>query len=117
MTGSNPTTTITSTCDTPSPPPPSARLRWRFYLAVRLRNVAIVQGGWKKTLDYGLRKARGGIGLLFDPPYSGRTGRKDDLYAIDSLTVADEVADWCRLYGSNEKYRIAICGFKGEHWR
>ena len=55
MTGSNPTTTITSTCDTPSPPPPSAPLRWRFYLvphrsSCRLtplgQNMAVRDRGW-----------------------------------------------------------------------
>jgi DNA adenine methylase len=91
-------------------------------LAARLTNVGMVQGDWSKTLDLGLRRARNmSVGILMDPPYSLRTGRHRNLYAVDDYECADNVAEWCRAFGERANYRIALCGQKGEHhlpgWR
>ena len=84
-------------------------------IAIRLRNVKINCGGWEDTLDKGLRRKSGIIAILFDPPYSGRTGRKKDLYPMDSLTAADDVVKYARVMGMEKNFRIAVCGMKDEH--
>ena len=37
------------------------------------------------------------------------------MYAVDSLSVADEVREWAIANGDNPKLRIALFGYEDEH--
>jgi len=53
--------------------------------------------------------------VFLDPPYSDAS-RDNDVYGDDdSMTVAQEVAAWCRENQDNPLMRIALCGYEGEH--
>lgn len=98
-------------------------------LQARLRRVRVVCGDWKRITGPSVTYKIGMTGVLLDPPY-GDT-RQDGLYAVDSLTVADEVRQWCieeiedgkpgskgHFKGPrylHPKLRIALCGLDGEH--
>lgn len=34
---------------------------------------------------------------------------------MDSFGVAHEVREWAVAHGEDERYRIALCGYDGEH--
>ena len=94
--------------------------RWLTELSVRLRQVRVVCGDWSRamggkwrTSDQALGK-NGKCGVFLDPPYGEAAGRSE-LYNEDSFTVADDVRDWCIKNGDNDRYRIALCGYDGEH--
>jgi hypothetical protein len=59
------------------------------------------------TIKHGL------TGVVLDPPYTDV--RCPDLYAVDSLSVAHDVAKWAFKNGDNPLLRIALCGYAGEH--
>ena len=93
-------------------------------LAARLRRVRVVCGDWKRIMGPSVTYKIGVTAVFLDPPY-GDT-RQDNLYAVDSLTVADEVRAWCleeiddspAFIGPrylHPKLRIALCGLDGEH--
>jgi hypothetical protein len=52
-------------------------------------------------------------GVFLDPPY--KEGRAPDLYATDSLTIGDDVAQWAFEHGDDKNLRIALCGYTGEY--
>lgn len=90
----------------------------------RLRRVRVTCGDWKRITGPSVTYLIGMTGIFLDPPY-GDT-RQDNLYAVDSLTVADEVRAWCMediddkkgFVGPrylHPKLRIALCGLDGEH--
>ena len=89
----------------------------------RLRPTRVVCGDWKRITGPSVTYKIGTTAVFLDPPY-GDT-RVDGLYAVDSLTVADEVRAWCmetiedgKFTGpryAHPKLRIALCGLDGEH--
>lgn len=94
--------------------------RWLNELAVRLRQVRVVCGDWSRVMGGNWRTSNksigksGKCGVFLDPPYGEDAGRAE-VYNKDSFTVADDVRGWCIKNGDNSKYRIAICGYGGEH--
>jgi hypothetical protein len=93
-------------------------------LSERLRRVRVVCGDWTRIMGPSVTYKIGVTGIFLDPPY-GDT-RQDGLYAVDSLTVADEVRAWCLVEIDDAphftgprylhpKLRIALCGLDGEH--
>lgn len=95
--------------------------RWFAYLSARLRHVRILNGDWKRAVTTGailtlpVRQGNGPCGVFLDPPYADTAKRCDDLYAHDSLDVAHAVREWCLERGDDERYRIVLAGFEGEH--
>lgn len=92
--------------------------RWFDFLSARLRHVRILNGDWHRAVTNGATISlsvdlKSPCGVMLDPPYSTKE-RTDDLYAVDSGTVAAEVREWCAENGANPLYRIALCGFEGE---
>ncbi|MBV6425515.1 MAG: hypothetical protein NAOJABEB_03336 [Steroidobacteraceae bacterium] len=85
-------------------------------LADRLRRVRVCSGDWSRVCTPVVVQAsrRGPYGVFLDPPYS-HIGRDTDLYNHESATVAEEVREWAVANGDNPEYRIALCGFSGEH--
>lgn len=56
----------------------------------------------------------GVTGIFLDAPYGGAE-RDTGIYSTDNLQVAGEVREWAIAHGDNEKLRIALCGYQGEH--
>jgi hypothetical protein len=96
-------------------------IRWFRYLSARLRHVRVVNGDWQRVCTAGalktleVRMKHGVIGVFLDPPYGTDARRAPALYAVDSLTVADAVRDWCLANGDDPDLRIVLAGFDGEH--
>ena len=82
-------------------------------LSVRLRDVRITCGDWKRVVTPSvIRATRGGdgsVGILLDPPYT--TGA--DLYGHVDADVSHAVREWCRT--ANASLRIVLCGFEDDH--
>lgn len=96
-------------------------VRWFRHLAARLRHVRIVNGDWKRVCTSGVmftitaRMDGGHAGIFLDPPYSDAANRHNDLYAVDSLSVAHAVREWCVKWGTDPRCRIVLAGFDTEH--
>ena len=43
----------------------------------------------------------GVTGVFLDPPYTKESGRQENLYALDDLTVGHQVRDWAVENGGN----------------
>ena len=86
-------------------------------ISVRLRNIVLIQGDWRATIEKGLLGIKPNTikGVLLDPPYTKRTGRMEKLYRIDSFTVGDEAAAWAVSKSNDSTYRIALCGLEDEY--
>ncbi len=84
-------------------------------LAERLRRVRVCCGDWKRLCGPSVTIKYGITGVFLDPPYSDEAGRRDNLYASDSGSVAHAVASWALEWGERRDMRIALCGYEGEH--
>lgn len=88
---------------------------WFNRLRDRLRTVRVCCGDWIRVCDSESVTTRLGItGVFFDPPYGAMAGRDPNLYATDSLTVAQDVRTYCLERGHDPKMRIALAGYAGE---
>jgi len=88
---------------------------WMLQLQDRLRKVRVCCGDWKRVLGRSATECIGVTGIFLDPPYGTAAGRDPSLYNHDSLDVAAEVREWAIANGDNQKLRIALCGYEGEH--
>lgn len=83
----------------------------------RLKMTRVLCGDWRQaignspTID---TAPNGMIGVFLDPPY-GVTDRDASLYAAESLTVAGECREWAKKHDNDPRFRIALCGYDGEH--
>jgi DNA adenine methylase len=84
-------------------------------LSARLRRVRVCCGDWERVTGDSVTFRHGVTGVLLDPPYADSAGRQDDLYGMDSLSVAHDVREWAIANGDNPLLRIALCGYEGEH--
>jgi hypothetical protein len=82
-------------------------------LSERLRNVRVCCGDWERVLGPSPTEKLGITAVFLDPPY-GHEDRDDNLYSVDSMTVASDVARWALENGDNPMLRIALCGYDGE---
>lgn len=80
-------------------------------LAERLRHVRVVCGDWSRMVTPAV--CRGVTGILLDPPYYD--GLSAGLYAHSDENVSAKVRQWAIENGNNPEYRIALCGYEGEH--
>jgi hypothetical protein len=100
-------------------------------LAARLRRVRVCCGDWERICGPTPTYKQGLTGVFLDPPYAS-AHRDDNLYAVDSMTVAKRVEAWCleeieeytkksgpRTYVGprylHPKLRIALCGYEGDY--
>ena len=91
-------------------------LAWMRRLADRLRRVRVCSGDWARVCTpVACREETGLVGVFLDPPYSAESGRDNEIYAVENLTVAHEVRAWAIAHGEDPRYRIAFCGYAGEH--
>lgn len=93
---------------------------WFTAIATRLEKVSIVAGDWTRVLgDVPLwgGDGRGIAGVFLDPPYAGdqRSRPDTDLYGVDTVTVSNDVREWCIEYGGRPDIRIVLAGLDDEH--
>jgi len=89
------------------------KLKFLLSMAQRLVGVRVLYGSWERTI----RATPPGktMGFVLDPPYSEDAGRKLDMYQHDETLAARDAARWAYLRGKDPRFRIAFCGFEGEH--
>ena len=87
---------------------------WLASLRERLARVRVLCGDWSRSVTDGVTGERL-TGVFLDPPYAASAQRAPDLYAIDSLDVAHDAADWALDRGASPQFRIVFAGFEGEH--
>ena len=92
-----------------------AVLDWMEALRDRLRKVRVCCGDWKRVLGKSPTECIGVTAVFLDPPYGKDAKRQKDIYREDSLDVSMAVREWALEYGENPLYRIALCGYEGEH--
>ena len=91
-------------------------VEWFGRLRDRLRTVRVCCGDWLRVCDSESVTTRLGVtGIFFDPPYGAKAQRNANLYATDSLTVADDVRAYCLERGGDPRMRIVLAGYAGEH--
>lgn len=88
---------------------------WFRQLAECLRRVRVVCGDWTRICGGDWQDDRGTCGIFFDPPYSAAAGRDPRIYQEESLTVANDVREWCRTRAARKTYRIVLAGYFEEH--
>lgn len=89
---------------------------WFNYLSERLKKVRVVFGDWSRVCGGNWQDNFGdSVGFFFDPPYGKKATRSNGLYDKDSLTVSDDVREWCLERGRNPSYRIVLAGYIEEH--
>ena len=81
----------------------------------RLRFVRVCCGSWDRVISSSVTTFHGVTGMFLDPPYSDKAGRDPKLYANDDLQVAHAVREWAIAHGDDPLFRIALCGYEGEH--
>lgn len=81
-------------------------------LAIRLRRVRVCCGDWKRVLTPSVTTYVGLCGVFLDPPYAH--DMRERCYAEDHDISAD-VRAWALENGDNPNFRIALCGYEGEH--
>lgn len=85
-------------------------------LAARLRYVRVCCGDWTRVLSPTATIADNRVTAVFlDPPYPASAGRDSKLYSIEDLSVAHDVRTWALENGDNPLFRIALCGYEGQH--
>lgn len=83
-------------------------------LSERLRRVRVCCGDWQRVVTRGALTHGATVGILLDPPYAANTGRDMTLYNHET-DVSAAVREWAIANGDNPRYRIALCGYDGEH--
>ncbi len=83
-------------------------------LAERFAVARITCGDWSRVCGPSPTYAVGLTGIFLDPPYSGESGRDENIYREESLSVAHDVREWCLANGDNPKMRIVLAGYEGE---
>ena len=82
-------------------------------LADRYRRVRVCCGDWTRVCGNTPTEKLGLTGVFLDPPYA-HAERATSLYAHEMQT-ADAVREWAISRGNDPNYRIALCGYDGEH--
>lgn len=84
-------------------------------LSDRLRGVRVCAGDWSRVVTDGALSSGSVVGIFLDPPYTIESGRDEDIYSTDDLSIGHEVAAWAIAHGDNPRFRIALCGYAGEY--
>jgi DNA adenine methylase len=81
----------------------------------RIRRVRVCCGDWTRVCGYTPTIKQGLTAVFLDPPYSDSAKRTDRLYSKDSLSVAHKVREWAIERGDDQRLRICLAGYAGEH--
>lgn len=88
---------------------------WMQRLSARLRDVRVCCGDWQRICGDSPTIKNGLTAVFLDPPYADTADRAGNLYNEDCLSVAHAVREWALERGDNPLFRIAMCGYDGEH--
>lgn len=95
------------------------RLAWTYELmrdlCDRMRNVRITCGGWDRILGPAVTTGNGRTAVLLDPPYGADADCDQNVYTNNDSDVSKDVRAWAIENGDNPMFRIALCGYAGEH--
>ena len=80
-----------------------------------MRGVRVCCGDWQRVCGPTPTVKNGITAVFLDPPYSAEADRDDTLYSYEDLSVARDVREWALQWGGDERMRIALCGYTGEH--
>lgn len=81
----------------------------------RLRRVRVTCGDWSRVCNPGVTTVNGVTGMVLDPPYS-QSERATNIYAQDGdEEPGKDALSWAIEAGEDPMYRIAFCGYEGEH--
>ena len=83
---------------------------WFAQLSQRLQRVRIAQGDWTRVLGESVVRGPHPVSLFLDPPYDGYEG----VYS-EQGSVSAAVREWALAHGDDPNFRIALCGYEGEH--
>lgn len=83
-------------------------------LSTRLQRVRIVQGDWARIVQPSIVGPWTGlpVAVFLDPPYDGCEHVYDD---VTKQGVSADVREWALAHGDDPNFRIALCGYEGEH--
>lgn len=95
-------------------------------LAIRLRRVRVCCGNWDRILTPSVTTYIGVCGVVLDPPYDPDAiaqgankvdghAPSDKIYNHHDADVSANVRAWAIENGDNPDFRIALCGYEGEH--
>jgi hypothetical protein len=84
-------------------------------LSERLRRVRVCCGDWSRVCGDSPTIKQGTTAIFLDPPYADTAKRAQGLYRVDCESVAHAVRGWALSKGDDKRYRIALCGYEGEH--
>jgi site-specific DNA-adenine methylase len=85
-------------------------------LSDRLRRVRVCCGDWSRVVtDATTIDSHDRTAVFLDPPYSAESNRDESIYSVEDLSIAHATRDWCLSKGGDPRWRIALCGFEGEH--
>ncbi len=82
-------------------------------LAERLRDVRVCSGDWLRVCADSITVKLGLTAVFLDPPYA-HNERDENIYRIDE-DVSIAVREWAVAHGNDPGFRIALCGYDGEH--
>ncbi len=83
-----------------------------WQLSARLRRVRVCCGDWRRVLTPSVTTYVGTCGVFLDPPYSHEL--RERCYSEDH-DISSDVRQWAIENGENPDFRIALCGYEGEH--
>ena len=91
---------------------------WFSQLATRLARTYILCKDWSDifstTLTGLVQGKTGTVGVFFDPPYATK-GRKEDLYRVDSMSIAAQVHAKAIELGANPNIRVCVAGYVDDY--
>lgn len=80
----------------------------------RLRRVRVCSGDWSRVLSRSVTTRLGTTAVFFDPPYTQDGSHFRGAYRHET-DVAKDVREWAITHGGDPLFRIAMCGYDGEH--
>lgn len=83
-------------------------------LAERTKRVRVCCGDWSRVCGPTPTVKQGLTAVFLDPPYAV-ADRADCYDGNEDRDVAHAVRQWCQERGDDERIRIALCGYDGEH--
>ena len=83
-------------------------------LAERMKRVRVCCGDWSRVCGPTPTVKQGLTGVFLDPPYNADAGRNENLYAVEDLSVSNDVRKWCKEVGDDKRLRICLAGYTGE---
>lgn len=98
-----------------------ALCRWFGDLQQRLERVRVCCGDWRRVCggrdgeSISYMVAGGECAVFLDPPYSDAAGGFEGAYREEDRSLSHDVCEWAIAHGNDERFRIALCGYEGEH--